>query len=232
MSNGLVKLFSLISVVAIGAAANAQISFQSGNGTVGGHDSRITVLEGPSTADFSTLTGADFNDAKHGKHAVILPSLASGWVSRLGGGSTAEWVGLSSTAGNNSYASDTALYAISFDVQHKISDAVLDLTFSVDDQLGGSNNEGLFIDGHAIANSNSPVLWDGQIASDSYNLGTLNRGEHTLYLDVVNSGGGPSGVIFQGQIQSACQSVPEPAPIAILGVGALGFIRRRRASKG
>ncbi len=230
MANGLVRFVSLSVLIAGAAISNAQvISFQSGNGNVGGLDSKITAISGPQTADFAALTSTDFSNVKGGNAASILTPLAAGWVSGLGGTSTAKWVGLEPRAGDNSTHSESGLYAINFNVGSAMSKAQLDLKFSVDDQLGGSNNEGLFLDGSAITGSRSFTDWNNQIESKSFDLGSLSAGQHTLYFDVVNSGNGPAGLIFQGSVHN--QAVPEPASFAAVGIGLLGIARRRRVKQ-
>lgn len=229
MANALVKSLSFAILIASAAFSSAQVSFQSGNGAPNTQDSQVSFILGPSTADFATFTPSTFADfSMNATQAYILqPPLAGGWVSGLGNGSTAQWVGSSPTSGNNAYQSNTALYAISFTLAQDTPNAALNLIFSADDQLGGSNNVGLYLDGNAIANSSTGVLWDGTVLNQNYYLGSLLAGTHTLYLDDVNSGAGPAGVIFQGTVQS----VPEPTSMAALAVGALGLIRRKYAKK-
>jgi hypothetical protein len=100
----------------------------------------------------------------------------------------------------------------------------MNITYSIDDQLGGSNNVGMFLDGNAIANSSSGVDWYDTIENHTFDLGTLTTGTHTLYFDAVNSGAGDSGLIFDATVTAA----PEPAPFLALGIGAIGLLVRRR----
>jgi len=227
MSNGLVRTFLLGLAVSGAAISSAQLAtFHSGNGG-GSTDSQITATPGDITQDFHQLVSQDFTNARTGPSAYILSPLAAGWVSDLGDGSGARWVGLEARAGDNSTHSESGLYAIDFNLASSASDAALNLRFSVDDQLGGVNNEGLFLDGHAIAGSRSQTDWNNQIEDKHFFLGSLAAGTHTLYFDVVNSGNGPAGIIFNGDIQA----VPEPAPMAALGFGALGIVLRRRSKR-
>jgi hypothetical protein len=115
---------------------------------------------------------------------------------------------------------------MAFHLNSNASDAMLHLDFSVDDKLGDANNQGLFIDGNAIANSSSGVDWNGIVESHNYDLGALSAGDHHLYFDVLNSGAGPSGIIYSGSITA--QAVPEPGSFVALGIAAAGLIRRRR----
>jgi hypothetical protein len=228
MFNGFLKAISLSALVAGVVVANADITFHSGNGG-GSQDSIITAVAGSQSGSFATLTSTDFANAKNGSKAFILAGLAGGWISDLGDGSGAKWIGVDDYGWNNSFTSHSALYAMNFDWANSTPDATLNLRFSVDDQFGDANNEGLFLDGVAIANSKSATDWNNQVENKTYDLGSLTAGQHTLYFDVYNSGSGPSGAIFSGSIQA--QAVPEPASMAALGVGIVGIARRRRARR-
>ncbi len=217
------KTLCLFSLACVGTVAQADINLISGNGN-GDNDSKITALAGSETGPFHPLTASDFASALTSDHAFIFNYPAYGWVRSLGDSSGAKWVGVDQ---NGYYAnSHSALYAVSFDVVQTITNAQLSLRFSVDDTLGDANNEGVFIDGHALANSKSGVDWNGVIENKSFGLGNLAAGTHTLYFDVNNIADGPSSLIFNANIRS--QAVPEPATYAALGLGIIGLIRTRK----
>jgi hypothetical protein len=216
-------------------ASNEVIDFHTGNGG-GSQDSVFTfVAAGSSYAPWSglgsnsalpTLTSSDFSAAAAGQNAYILSGLAGGWVNGLPSDASAKWIGDQATGWNNSYGSYSALYAMPFTLTSSAKDAVLTITFSVDDQFGDSSNEGLFIDGAGIANSVSTTDWNNQIETKTYDLGALGKGVHDIYFDVYNSGAGPSGMIATGNITAS--NVPGPASIAVFAVGAFSAMRRRK----
>ncbi len=223
------KSFSVacFAVVGLGMASADTIDFYSGTG-----GAAITTLAGPSSSAFGPLTSANFASADAGPSAYSLgSSLAGGWLSGLSfisplpDDAVAGWVSVDSTGGNNSYASHTALYDMAFNLASSTSDATLNLHLTCDDQLGDGVNQGVYVDGNGLAGSSTGVLWDGQEQALGFlHLGALSAGEHHLYFNVLNSGGGPSGIMFSGELQT----VPEPASIGFMALGALGVIVRRR----
>lgn len=171
------------------------------------------------------LTSADFLAVKTADPVIKLSPLANGWVSSLGTGNDAVWVGTNVNAGNNSYNSHSSLMDYAFNLVNGGA-ATLDLKFAVDDQFGDYHNEGLFLDGMAISGSKMGI-WN-QINTKSFSLGTLSTGEHHLSFDIFNSNG-PSGMILSGTVST--QPVPEPATFAVIGCGLIGLIsgKRKRA---
>jgi hypothetical protein len=219
MFRRLIQVVGLTSLAALAATSRAElVHVQSGNGG-GPLDSMVTMLVGNPAGDFAPLIAADFMAAQTGPSANILSSLAGGWVSGLPG-STAMWIG---TGPDSGQSTSTALYAIQFNLANAAPVSFFDVFFSVDDQLGGANNVGIFLDGSPIPGSRSGVDWNGVIEHHVFGTGPLSAGTHTLYFDA-NNGGGPAGLIFSGTVQA----VPEPATFAIFGVAALGFLKTRR----
>ncbi len=227
-----VKATFFTAIATTAAITNAaSVSFHSGNGP-DFQDSEIYTKRGSQTGSFNKLNSSDFNPTLSGEKAYIFGTphnwnqLAWGWMPNggLSTGSQAKWVGVDSD-GAYGVNSHSALYAISFTVGSTAA-ATLDFTVTADDQLGDANNEGLFIDGKALANTRTETLWNNKLAKfNSLDLGILTAGTHTLYINVNNGGNGASGVMFEGTVT---QAVPEPASMAALGLGVVGLMKRRR----
>ena len=221
---------SAFAVVTLASSAQAQSVFlQSGNGPVNGPDSLITFTPGPPYSDFSPLTPAVFAAAASGAPAFIFDSAETFFLYAppTAVGPTCQWIGTTASSGTST--STTAMFAIPFYWSANTANNALDITFSVDDQLGGLGipgdpDMGMFIDGNPIANSASNVDWDDTVETYTLGLGSLSMGNHYLYFDDNNSGAGPAGLIFNATINA----VPEPTPFAVLGLGALSLLRLRR----
>lgn len=202
------------------------IDLKSGNGSLGGSDSDISMLLGPANTGFSSVfTPADFSAARSGPAAEII-SNHTAWIppASFAGDTTAQWI---STSQSGASEGGTALYAIDFDVSlASIGTATLDFYWSVDNQLGfGPNPDGIFLNGLAV-----PGISGGTFKSSFSSLGLdvasmLQPGENTLFLNSVDVGG-PSGLLFSasldvapGTVSASATSVPEPSALLLLGLG-------------
>jgi len=89
--------------------------------------------------------------------------------------------------------------------------------------LESSDGSYLFIDGNLTVS-------DGGLHGQQWAYGStfLAAGHHTLEVKFYNDFGGPSGVDTWLPLGLEVSAVPEPAPLAALGLGALILIRRRR----
>ena len=229
MSFSSAKFISVSLLVVAAAASQAQVlsaSFYSG-ATTNPQDANIFTQRGPQATPFGQLHAGDFNPTLSGENAYVFDGLAGGWLANggLSSGSMAKWVGVD----QNGYAgaSHSALYAISFNLA-QAGAAKLNFTYTSDDQIGDDLNEGLFLNGNAIAGTKSPgVTWNGVVTSlTNLDLGVLSAGQHTLYINVANTGNGPSGIMFEGSVTQ--EPVPEPASMAVLGLGVAALLRRRK----
>jgi PEP-CTERM motif len=231
MKKSAIRIFAVVLGIVAATVSQAQssvVKLQSGNGN-GAQDSKIYYQKGTASGAFSKLNQSDFTPKLSGQQAYILPGRANGWLPNggLGNGSTAKWIGASANA---NATGNSALYAISFNLAYTATTS-LTFKFTSDDQIGDTNNQGLFIDGKAIANTKSKKTdWNGVTETFSnLDLGILSAGTHTLYIDVFNNGAGPSGLMFDATLtQNTTQAVPEPATLGVLGLGFIGLMKRRR----
>jgi hypothetical protein len=226
-----IALTAVISVLlmATGAAhADVTIVLESGNGAIGGTDSLITMDVGPANGPFTTPL--DFAAADSGDPALIVNKHPA-WKAQLDG-TTAKWV-----------ASDprgrTALFAIDFTLPFAPSSATLDFRYLIDNELGDATNEGLFINGVALADSKRlgvvTTWFKFDQVFDQFDITSLvDAGENTLYINAVDRGG-DAGLQFQATI-NAIEAAPGPGVIpapgafvlGAMGLGMVGWMKRRK----
>lgn len=232
------SLTGLLLAVLFQPASAIVIDLKSGNGSVGGTDSQISMLLGPANSGFaSAFTTADFAAARAGSAASIINPHGA-WLptSSFNGDTSAQWISTSSTGASEG---GTALYAIDFNLAvGSILAGTLDFYWSADNLLGIGPNPGVFLNGTAVPASfaggfglNAPVL-GLNVAS------LLNTGLNTLYINSVDVGG-PGGLLFSasidvtgGPVVGGAVGVPEPAPLALMTLGllAIGLLRKRKLS--
>jgi len=224
------------------SAAEVIINLRSGNGMPGGTDSSINMLLGPADGPFpGAFTPADFNAARGGPAAFISTPLNGLWQANLTSDPSAQWI---STIVNGAGSGGTALYAVDFTLPNQtILSGTLDFNYLVDNNLGDTINEGLFINGVALAGTK---LLGGQVLSnfqmDHSFLGLdiaslLNPGLNTLFINGVDLAG-PGALQFSSTITVQTEDqvmnpvVPEPQSLAIwVLVGVLGIAAHRRRRK-
>jgi len=197
------------------------IVLRSGNGSIGGNDSQVNMLPGPSDSAFSTaFTSTDFANAKSGSAAFIISS-HSFWVSGLAGDAVSQWI---STNSSGYSEGGTALYAINFNLSDPIGSATLDFDFAVDNILGGGPNQGIFLNGFAISGDSTGGDFSYETAITRSDIGgLLVPGLNTLYINATDLGG-PSGLIFRATIETSPAAIPEPNILTLLGVGLIGWL--------
>jgi hypothetical protein len=201
------------------------VVLRSGNGSIGGNDTLISMLTGPADTNFSTaFTPADFSAAGSGPAAFIIANHGA-WTPTLSTDPLARWI---STSANGVVEGGTALYAIDFTLASAASSATLDLRLLVDNALGGGPNQGVFINGTAISGNSSPAGFTSESSLQRNDIAPLLvAGTNTLYINSTDQGG-PGGLIFSATIETV--PIPEPAGIVLLAIGwaALSPIARKR----
>jgi hypothetical protein len=190
-------------------------SLHSGNGTVGGTDSQITMLIGPSDSAFgAAFTSTEFIAASSGPNAFIIDNHPL-WKEHLTSDPSAEWI---STFATGASEGSTALYAIDFTIDSAcFSSSTLDFSFLVDNQLGDSNNEGLFVNEIPVANSKllgtNTAHFQVDQSFPTFDITShVNTGLNTLYINAVDTGG-PSGLQFNATINVEEIACPQPTPV-------------------
>lgn len=210
-------LFSCALVVS--ALASADVTFHTGNGMTGDLDTitTFTAVDG-STA----LTSTDFANARGGTKATIVDPYGGAWTAHPATDDQSNWVAQAAD-----YNGDVTLYAVSFTSPMASGPAFLHLDYLVDD-IVGLNDSGLYLNGTLLtgtATHTGSTDFSGDVYFESGDVSSLLvSGTNTLYFETFNTGGGPTGLNASARINA----VPEPATTAVLGLGALGLLRRRR----
>ncbi|HEX2477306.1 MAG TPA: PEP-CTERM sorting domain-containing protein [Lacipirellulaceae bacterium] len=209
------------------SAAQAEtVLLRSGNGSVGGNDTLISMLTGPADTNFSTaFTAADFSAADTGPAAFIIANNPA-WIATLPSDPLARWI---STSANGAVEGGTALYAIDFTLASAASSATLDLRLAVDNALGGGPNQGVFINGTAISGNSTPAGFSAVSTLQRNDIAPLLvAGTNTLYINSTDQGG-PGGLIFSATIETV--PIPEPGALIALGIGLAATLACARKRK-
>jgi hypothetical protein len=230
MSN-LVKWTGLAAIAVAcfgGAMSQAEtVVLRSGNGSVGGNDTLISMLTGPADTNFAAaFTPADFSAAGSGPAAFIIANNPA-WIATLPSDPLARWI---STSANGAGEGGTALYAIDFTLATAASSATLDLRLAVDNALGGGPNQGVFLNGTAISGNSMPAGFTSELSVQRNDIAPLLvAGTNTLYINSTDQGG-PGGLIFSATIETV--PIPEPAALVLVAVGlaAVAAVVRKRTS--
>jgi len=156
-------------------ALHAQtVTVRSGNGTIGGTDSSIHFLLGPSSGHFGhVFTASDFSAVQTGPAAFIVTPNPL-WISSLPADLSAKWVGTNADAGCCN--GNTALYAVSFTVPAAFGSATLVLNYAADDAVGDTvinngPNSGVYLNGSATCGSAFVIGFSQQ---DSVSFGDVS----------------------------------------------------------
>lgn len=199
--NIIARCCALLAGLAVTSHSQAQDGafFRSGPADANGP---ITFLSGPSTGPFDhVLTAGDFASALRGPAAYQVQK-ASVWLGTLPSDPAAVWIS-SSPMGN--ITGPTALYAKSFYLQSPLPPGArtrLTVWFVVDDMLGDSTNEGMFLNGSSLQNSSN-----GNRGAQDTRVFTaidalLHQGWNSFCLNVQHGAAGePTGVMFSCRLQ-------------------------------
>lgn len=178
----------------------------------------------------SGLTAADFSAAAAGDFAVPVAPYVS-WIPTLPSAPQAKWIATEAQSGGGGVAA-SALYDITFfNPCTTTKTATLDFFYGVDDALGGpANTEGLYLNGLSGAipgTQGSPP--PSRFQQESF-LGPLDvtaliqPGENHLSVYQRDTASIVSGIIFQAEIELACESTmtgqPFTAQFAQVAAGA------------
>lgn len=163
-----------------GAMSHAEtVVLRSGNGSIGGNDTLISMLTGPADTNFAAaFTPADFAAADSGPAAFIIANHAA-WIAALPSDPLARWI---STAATGTLEGGTALYAIDFTLASAASSATLDLRLAVDNALGGGPNQGDFLNGTAVSGNSMPAGFTSELSVQRNDIAPLLvAGTNTLH---------------------------------------------------
>lgn len=191
------------------------IILRSGNGVLPGTDTEITFLEGPANDPFdAAFSPQNFTDASNGPSAFIINgSDFFGW-GNLDGDPIANWT---ATKSSNNANYNTGLYAINFTITSgSISMATLDFNYRVNKDLGDPINEGLFINGMPLANSNTsnsgPFTGTDQSFPTFDITSLVNPGLNILYINAADDEPAnvdkQAGLLFNATINVTSQQDP------------------------
>lgn len=217
-------IIGLIAIFVSHSSGASTITLHSGNGTVGSADSLVTMLVGPADVAFTAaFAPTDFAAARSGPSATITHQEAGVWKVALDSDPDAKWIR------NSGHA--TALYAIDFTLT-SFSAVSLDFDFLVDNQLGDSVNEGVFVNEFSLVGSK---LLGGETAHFAQDQGFptfditpfVVEGTNTLYINAVDLGGA-GALQFSAVVTVVPATVPEPSAIALFFAGAFGLTLKAR----
>jgi len=207
---------TILAWCAVARAQTSTITLRSGNGTIGGRDSAVTLFPAsPAGKPFAgAFTATTFADARVGQSAVIV-NPQSGWLAALAGDSQSQWIATNASGGG------TALYAISFTLPSAPLAATLNLNQAVADELGGGRNGAVYINGTLIPGISNPEGGSAQESSIfAPNIGSLLRaGANTLYIDATDTGGA-AGLLFRAEVTLDPPAITE-SPSGYSEVGAI-----------
>ncbi len=229
-------------VLAAASAANAVevITLRSGQvsgvpGAPGGLDDIVTFSTSPGSGALSAspFVAADFNAAAANQAIVIAP--VGVWLPALTFDPQARWIGTGFLPNSNYGAPGSTIFRVPFNVSTVgITGATISVAWASDDTLGdtlfgGANPEGAYLrDAFGTITPLTPVTsgnYGAETVVLNYNItGAISTGANELFFYSRDQGFAVSGLLFGAELNI----VPAPGAAALLGVGSMLTLRRRR----
>lgn len=190
-----------------------------------------TMIVGPADAEFpAALVASDFTNADAGVPAIVELTPNGAWLPALAApNAAAQWIG---TQADPSAAGDTGLFSLPFTVtETEIGTATVTFRFVTDNTLGGANNQGLFINGTALAGTTGGNFGAETVIGPIDITSLVSTGTNRLYVNNTDLGG-PGAIIFAAEIHvTTAPSIPTLSVYGLgLMIGLLGLfgLKRRR----
>jgi len=229
-------------VLLAGTASAEVITVRSGQvgglpGAVGQFDDVVRYLPtnpGGAPVSGSPFTPADYAGATSGPAAQVIQPVGV-WTPGISD-ADARWINWAADgtiqpdgtfSGSGVGIAGSTLYSVPFFVTTAAaSSGFLTIEFAVDDSggdilFGGPNPDFLYVNGtptgYSGGNFATPTIHNQLIA--------ITSGQNYLHLYQRDAGFGVSGLIFSATVEV----VPAPGAVALLGLGGLVAVRRRRA---
>ncbi len=187
---------AFLSSLMVVAQVEHEILLRSGNGTQGGSDALVKIVDFGGTG-CRVPTAGDFQVAQgpEAQRAFIIDAWPEFYVWPLPSDASAQWISVGRGAPPHS-----ALYAVAFSIdQNPIGHVELDLAYAADNKLHGA-----YVNGHLVSTLGScsgEDFWGEKIIAGVDITDIVQPGENWLYLNLYDQGDiYVSGLIFSARI--------------------------------